>query len=171
MKIVEEALESITGYLISIKRNTINGWYELEVGIPSKWVFDENSDVRCEVLKEVEVGKIIKISPKNDDVCIDDLIFFVEFIIETNRKILEKEEELNKKLEDMKSKMEDVTKTFLIELEDLRDKSFKKLSEPPVKKSYKESKPKKTDADLNDLKPQINETTVEVISDNNVDVN
>lgn len=168
MKTVKQALELITGYLISIKRNTVNGWYELEIGMPNKWVFDENSEVSCEVLKEGTAGKLIKISPKNNNIDIDDLISFVEFIIETNRKIAEKEEELNKKLEEMKSKMEDVTKSFLTELDDLRDKSFKKLSQSSIKgnsdKEPKIRKPRTT----SDTKH--NTTEIENVEQNDVEI-
>ena len=45
MKTIDIALQPIIDYLISISRNTVKGWYELEVGIPKGWVFDENDEI------------------------------------------------------------------------------------------------------------------------------
>ena len=97
MKTVELALQPVDGYLVSIKRNTVNGWYELEVGLPVKWVFDENNEIKCEVLNKNDVGVLVKISPQNSNIVIDDLIQFVEVIIDTNQKIAEKEKEFTDK--------------------------------------------------------------------------
>ena len=90
-RVVESALKPITGNLISIKRDPVNGWYELEIGIPKEWVFDGNEIIDCKVTVESDAGKIVKIFPKNDDIIIDDLILFVDVIIETNNRIALKE--------------------------------------------------------------------------------
>ena len=45
MKIIEEALNPISGCLASIIRNTKEGWYEFEIGIPNNWVFDDNDKI------------------------------------------------------------------------------------------------------------------------------
>jgi len=128
MKAIESALEPITGYLISISRNTVNGWYEMEVGIPKGWVFNENKEIKCEVISEPEGGKIIKISPKNSKTVIDDLVLFVEIIIETNAKIAEKEKEFTNKMEEMKGVLEKEAKKFYEELDELKENSFKNLN-------------------------------------------
>jgi len=140
MKTIEAALEPITGYLISISRDTINGCYELQVGIPNNWVFDENEEVKCEVLSKADVGKLIKISPKGNDVVIDDLITFVEVIIETNKKIAEKEKQFTDKMEEMKSLLEKEAKKFYEELDELKDNSFKHLSDSFVKNLHSDEK-------------------------------
>jgi hypothetical protein len=140
MKTIEAALEPITGYLISISRDTINGWYELQVGIPNNWVFDENEEVKCEVISKADVGKLIKISPKDNDVVIDDLITFVEVIIETNKKIAEKEKQFTDKMEEMKSLLEKEAKKFYEELDELKDNSFKHLNDNFVKNLHSEEK-------------------------------
>ena len=53
MKPVETAFEPVNGYISSITRNTINGWYEIEIGIPKGWVFDENKEIKCEIITEL----------------------------------------------------------------------------------------------------------------------
>jgi len=92
MKTVESILQSISRYLISIKRNTINGWYEMEMGLPIKWVFESNSKIKCDVLTKNSVGVIVKISPQSTDITVDDLIEFVKVIIEINEKLQERKE-------------------------------------------------------------------------------
>jgi phenylalanyl-tRNA synthetase alpha subunit len=152
METIESILESVNGYLLSIKRNTVNGWYELEVGIPKKWVFGETNDVKCETLNESAEGKLLKISPKHDKIIIDDLISFVDAIILTNEKIAEKEKQFTDKMEEMKGVLEKEAKKFYEELDELKENSFKTLTndlEKVTKKSgeKKESKNKKPKPD------------------------
>ena len=129
MKTIESILEPITGYLFSITRDTLHGWYELEIGISKGWVFNENKEIKCEVLNENENGKLIKISPKKHDIVVDDLIAFVELIIETNKKITEKEKEFADKMADMKKTLEEEAKQFYKELDELKENSFKNLND------------------------------------------
>lgn len=129
MKTIESILEPITGYLFSITRNTLHGWYDLEIGIPKGWVFNENKEIKCEVLDENDNGKLIKISPKKHDVVVDDLVAFVELIIETNKRITEKEKEFSDKMADMKKNLEEEAKQFYKELEELKENSFKNLND------------------------------------------
>lgn len=128
MKTVESKLNPITGYLISIKRDTVNGWYNMEIGLPKSWVYNNNEKIECEVLNEKSEGKIIKISPKSEEIELDDLISFVKVIIETNEKIAEKEEEFKKRMEDMKIRLEDEAKKFYTELDELKETSFKNIN-------------------------------------------
>ena len=140
MKTIEAALEPITGHLISISRNTVNGWYELQVGIPNNWEFSENEEISCEILEKTGAGKLLKISPKNEAVVIDDLVAFVELIIETNKKIAEKEKQFTDKMEEMKSKLEEEAKKFYKELDELKENSFKNLSDSFVKNLHGDEK-------------------------------
>jgi hypothetical protein len=124
MKTIETLIEPITGYLISITRNAMEGWYELQIGIPKGWVFNENKEIKCEILNEAESGKIIKISPKNPDIVIDDLISFVGIIMETNKKIAEKEKEFTDRMTTMKENLEKEVKAYYEELDKMRADSF-----------------------------------------------
>ena len=133
MKTIELALEPIIGYLISIKRDFINGWFELEVGLPKNWVYDNNKIIECEVLNQSDSGKIVKISPKNLDVSVDDLISFLEIVIETNNRIAEKEKEFTDKMNEMKVHLESEAKKFYKELDELKDNSFKHNNDNFVK--------------------------------------
>jgi len=144
MKVIENALEPITGYLMSIKRNALNGWYELEIGIYSSWVFDENNEIKCEVISESKEGKLIRISPKNNGIVIDDLVAFVEVIIETNKKIADKEKQFTDKMAEMKGMLEMEAKKFYGELEELKVNSFKNINDSFVKNLHTEGERKET---------------------------
>jgi hypothetical protein len=126
MKPIHEQLISTDGYITSFIRNTIKGWWELEVGLPTSWVFDENSKIGCEIILENEIGKLIKIFPKKNNVVIDDLIAFVEIVIETNERIAEKEKQFTDKMQEMKGILEQEAKKFYQELDELKENSFKK---------------------------------------------
>jgi len=144
MKTIDIALQPIIDYLISITRNTQKGWFELEIGVPKGWVFDENDEISCEILSKLSEGSIVKIFPKNPDVLIDDLVAFVEVIIDTNKKIADKEKEFTSRMEEMKGKLEEEAKKFFEELDELKQNSFKKNSDNFVekKKETRGRKPK-----------------------------
>ena len=124
MGIVENALMPVAGCLYSITRDTSNGWYVLEIGVPAKWVYKENDYIGCEVLEENEDGKLLKVFPKTDKIVLDDLINFVIIIISTNKRIAEKEAEFQLQMEQVKKELEKNASKFYEELENLREKSF-----------------------------------------------
>lgn len=128
MKDIENKLSLLEGYLLSIKRNTINGWYELEIGLPKNWIYKSNKIVKCDTIKKTEAGNLIKISPIKNNVYIDDLISFVELIIETNSKIAEKEKQFTSQMDQVKKDLENKAKEFYKELDELREKSFDKFN-------------------------------------------
>jgi hypothetical protein len=162
MKPIQAALASTDGYITSFKRNTVEGWWEIEIGLPQAWVFDENDKIKCEVLAEAEMGKLIKISPKNSKVVIDDLILFVEIIIATNQRIAEKEKQFTDKMAEMKGMLEQEAKKFYKELDELKETSFKKVGENFVKglqttekkpRKPRTPKPKVTDGEVTNTTP------------------
>lgn len=142
MKTIETALSKVDGYLISISRDTVKGWYEIEIGLPAGWVFDENDKIGCEVLIDEDEGKLIRISSKVEDIVIDDLIGFLEIIIETNERIAVKEKQFTDKMEEMKRELEEKARNYYKELDDLKDESFKKVGDEFVESLETETKPK-----------------------------
>jgi hypothetical protein len=144
MKTIDSALQPITGFLFSITRDTVNGWYEIEIGLPKGWVFDENDEIKCEILNKTDAGSLVKISPKKSDILIDDLVSFVEIIIQTNKRIAEKEKEFTDKMEEMKTALEKEARKFYEELDELKENSFKRVNENFVteKKETRGRKPK-----------------------------
>ena len=129
MKEIETILEPITGYLVSITRNPMKGWYEMEVGVPINWVFNENNEIDVEVVQETETGRLLKIIPKNQNVAVDDLVLFVRIVISTNKKIADKELEFKAEMEAMKKGLERKASDFFKELDELKENSFKKLND------------------------------------------
>lgn len=129
MSLVEGKLKIISKNLISITRNTVKGWYELEIGIPSSWAFNGNEGIDCDIISENDAGKLLKISPKNKNVIVDDLMLFVRRIIETNEEIAEKEKIFTRRMEDMKKKLEKEAEKFYNDLEKLKKTSFEAVSD------------------------------------------
>jgi len=140
MGVIENALNPVAGHLISMSRNPMKGWYEIEVGVYKSWVYDSNKDIDCEVIAEDEDGKLLKIFPKHNKISVDELIRFVELIIETNERIAEKEREFAREMEKMKEMLEQKAKTFYTELDSLKDSSFKNLS-ANLERGFMEIKP------------------------------
>ena len=129
MKELEQILLPISNNFVSLTRNPMKGWYELRIGIPNKWAFSENNEIDIEVEDETEIGKVLNISPKNESIVADDLVLFAQIIVETNRKIAERELEFKQQLEDKKKGLEAMAKEFFKELDELKENSFKKISD------------------------------------------
>lgn len=127
MGIIANTLEPTDGYIMSFKRNTVDGWWEAEIGLPKNWVFNNSKNIKCEVLDESDIGKLVKISPQVNTVLIDDLISFIEIIMETNQKIAEKEKQFTDKMDEMKKLLEKEAKQFYEELDKLKENSFNKI--------------------------------------------
>jgi hypothetical protein len=143
MKEIETILEPITGYLVKIIRNPQEGWYEMEVGIPNDWVFNENNEIGVEVITETDLGKILKIFPKSQGIGIDDLVLYVIIVINTNKKIAEKQEEFKRQLQEMKRGIEERATEYFKQMDELKENSFKKLSDNFLEGLAKVKKPRK----------------------------
>lgn len=143
MKTVESILDPISSYLISMTRNTIEGWYELEIGIPKLWAYDQNNEIGIEMISKTDEGNVLKIFPKNRDVVIDDLFAFVKVIIETNEKIAEKEIEFSEEMQEMKNLLEQKAQKFYKEIDELKDNSFKNANDNFTKNLHSVSEEKK----------------------------
>ena len=144
METIESKLKGVSGYLMSVYRNSKDGWYEIEIGLPIKWVIKETSEINCEVIQETDKGKILKISPKpNSGVIVDDLIDFLSYVVETNKRVSDKEDQLKEIIATEKKAIEDKLKTYLDELENIKVSSFddykkpEKVTEEPVEKKVK----------------------------------
>ena len=127
MSVIQNALKPFEAYLISLSRNTVDGWYELEFGIPAKWVYSENKEIKCEVVVEDNEYRLLKIIPKTQKVTVDDLLNFFHIISETNEKISQREDEFKKRVERFKEEIEGETKKFYDELDLLKENSFKNI--------------------------------------------
>lgn len=144
--IVEERLKPIDGYLMAINRNTEMGWYELEVGIPSTWIFRGSKTIECTTIASNDTYKLVKIAPQEtaDYVVIDELIEFVTIIITTNMVIMEKENEFKRQMDLEKLALEEKVKSYYNEVENLKVNSFTNFEEknipPPVSKKVRVSK-------------------------------
>lgn len=124
MAIVEETLKPLDGYLFAIKRDTVNGWYYLEVGLPKSWIYRGNDIIDCVKLNEWNAGNLIKVTPKVEGITLDDLIKFTQLILDTNAKILEKVHEFEEKIKQVKESLNADKIGFNKELDDLREQSF-----------------------------------------------
>lgn len=134
MGIIEEILKPISSYLMSFDRNTTKGWYELKIGLPIKWVFDDGDVIECDVLEETKIGRVLKVFPSpvsEDDVpaSIDDLVEFAQIIIKTNENIALKEKEFSDRMNEVKVSLEKEAKKFYTELDELKVNSFKTMTD------------------------------------------
>lgn len=130
MKQLEKILSKVDGYLISIKRDTQNGYYILEVGLPPKWKYKSKGDIECETIVDTEDGILLNLFPKNDTVVVDDLIEFLSKIIDFNKKFLKKEEEFNNEIANVKEGLQKKIQEFYDGLDSFKESFFDDTKEP-----------------------------------------
>lgn len=123
--IIQETLNPLSEYLISMERDTFNGWFELNIGIPNKWVLFETEEIKTSIVSENNVGKLVKIKPTSEDIAVDDLYRFLGVIIDNNNKIAEKEKEFIAEMENVKNSLAEKEKRFYDELEEMKKNAFK----------------------------------------------
>lgn len=146
---INEKLEPIERNFFKLYRNIEKGWYEVEIGLPAKWVFKNNKVIECELVNESDVGKMIIVRPKraNNGVLADELIEFVQLIVNINQEIADREEEFDIKMEQEKKKIEEVVGGFYEKMDVLRKESFEKFGEdfedvePPAPVKSKRGRP------------------------------
>ena len=151
MKPLEEQLSKIEGFLMGIERNVIKGRYELTVGIPAKWVYKSTKNIECEELGKSEEGSLIKIFANKDNIVIDDLIEFVNIIIDTNQQIAKMQAEHQKAMEEATQKMVEQELAFGEQIDTLADTSFEKMKAEQKKIGNEEEK------EDTDLKTEVEE--------------
>jgi hypothetical protein len=127
MKPLQEALNKIDGYLLSLERDVMKGQYELKVGIPKNWVYESTDNVECEVLKSTKQGDLVKIFSIKEDIVIDDLIEFINIIIDTNQQIAEMEKKHKEEQDDAILKMEEEEVAFKEKIVTMAKNSFESM--------------------------------------------
>lgn len=147
---IQKKLEEIDGYLISIKRNIDTSMYELEVGFRKNWVFKSTEDIECDIKVESDNGTLLIISGKHNEITIDDLIEFVNKVIETNGKITEMQKKFEAEMEAEKEKLADKIVEFEATLDEVKETSFNKKEEPKQKRKSKKTTEKNSDLSIED---------------------
>lgn len=124
---IENTLKPLIGYFVSLERNTMEGWFELKIGLPIDWEYRSNNNIECELLNDTKDGKLLKIKPKKSNISSDDLIEFAILIVQINEEIAKKEKEFEKKMKKYKENLEKEVNKFYDELDEKRKKSFEKF--------------------------------------------
>lgn len=133
MGTVQKKLETLDGYLIRIERNPEIGAYYIVVGIEDGWVYRDTDKIICEEIGSGDGGKLVKISPIDDSIILDDLFLFFEKIIEINIKIIERRKEYEMEMKKMEEMIIEKEATLYDEINQLKDISFDKTPSKPKK--------------------------------------
>lgn len=154
MKPLEKLFHKLEGKLSSIKRDTEIGRYTVEVAFPINWEYDENDDIAIEKLIETEEGVLLSLKPKSDTIVLDDLVEFINIIVETNEQLEEMKKKYDALLEEEKRILREKHENFKKEMENVKKERFK------LKNEISESKPvEKKKAE----KKEVEETTEEKV--------
>lgn len=149
MGIIQDELQKIDGFLVSIKKNPDNDTYEFEIGIPIMWQYKSNDFINVTELWSSEDAVCLKLSTDDDQVTIDDFIKFIEAVVDVNILIEEENKKLNEELQKRKSEMEELVKQKILEIEQIKKTSIESFSKDnPTNKrqsTKSESKNKKED--------------------------
>ena len=136
MGAVDKVLTKLDSYLYTIKRDTVKGWYVLEVGIPTSWTYKSTSKIECDEIGATEKMAMIKINPTEKDVLIDDLLLFATQIVSNNKKIEKMREDFENKMKEIKEKLAEEYEKFEDEIDEIEDGLFEN-NKPEKKKKEK----------------------------------
>ena len=139
MGTIEKILKKLDSYLYTIKRDTVKGWYVLEMGIPTSWTYKSTGKIECEETASTEKMAMVQINPTEVNVSIDDLLNFAIQITINNKKIEKMRNDFEKKMSEIKEQLAEEYEKFEDEIEDMEDGLFdeeKKVSKT-VKKEDK----------------------------------
>ena len=138
MRTVERILSKLDSYLYTIKRDTKNGWYVVEIGIPASWTYKSNSKIECKELGGNEKSILVQINPLDDNVSIDSLLEFAIQVVNNNKKIEKMREDFELKMNDIKVKLNEEYEKFEDEIENIEDNLFDKEETKTKKVEVKE---------------------------------
>lgn len=98
--------------------------YELYLGIPTDWVYNEKSEgVTIELIHELELNSIIKISYTDEDLTVDDVIDTAKQLISKNRELEKRKESHRLEMENLKNILIEKEKNFLEYVDKVKDNS------------------------------------------------
>lgn len=144
MGIIQDELQKIDGFLVSIVKNPDNDTYVFEIGIPINWQYKSNDFINVNELWSSEEAVCLKLSTDDDQVTIDDFIKFIEAIIDVNILIEEENKKLEVELQKRKAEMEELVQQKILEIEQIKKSSIDSFSKdnPINKKQSTKSEPK-----------------------------
>lgn len=139
MGAVNKILSKLDSYLYTIKRDTVKGWYVLEVGVPSSWTYKSTSKINCEETGSTEKMCMIQINPNEDsDITIDELLVFAVQIVDNNKRIEKMREDFESKMLEIKEKLAEEYEKFEVEIEGVEDNLFDEKTKKTLKVDNKE---------------------------------
>lgn len=117
--IVQEQLEKVKEYLISIENDYETDSWVIKVGLPAKWVVNNNDLINISIITEMNEGKIISIRPISPNITIDVLLEFISLIIKTNQAIIDRQKEFALEVKKMEEEIAEKTKGYFNEINKL----------------------------------------------------
>jgi len=153
MKPLEKKFSKIDGYLVSIKRDYDKGQYMLEIGIPKDWAYQSTDKIECEVLNKTPHGDFVKIYGIDNEIVIDDLIEFVNIIIDTNQQIKKMQDDFDKQIEKSKADLKKQMEDFYEKIEILKETSFEEMEKR--QKEIQKKKDKDEDDQVDSLEQEM----------------
>ena len=130
---IQETFNSIKEFLLLMEADPMNGWYTFQIGLPVKWICSGNHLIQCDIIAKTNEGVVYKLSPKDDSVTIDMLISFVEYIMEINYKIEEKEKLFEEEKIRLQEMLSDKLGKSYTELTELKENSLQLFGNQPKK--------------------------------------
>jgi len=126
MRTIERILSKLDSYLYTIKRDTKNGWYVLEIGVPASWTYKSTNIIECKELGGNEKSVLVQINPTEKGVSVDSLLDFAVQVVNNNKKVEKMREDFELKMNDIKVKLEEEYEKFEDEIENIEDSLFEK---------------------------------------------
>jgi ABC-type Fe3+-citrate transport system substrate-binding protein len=96
--------------------------YELFMGIPNDWKYSGNGkDVNIDLVHEMELNSMIKISSPDESYTIDDIIEVAKLLVQKNKELEKRKEEHRKEMEQLAKMLIEKEKNFLEYIDTVTD--------------------------------------------------
>ncbi len=150
MGLIQDELQKIDGFLISISKNPDNDTYIFDVGFPKNWEFASNEFINVEKVNESDDGVWLKLTTESDSITFDEFVEYIKMVVEFNILIEGEKQKLEEELLKRKQEMEEMYKNKFIEIEQKKDelKGFNILNN---KKSENKSSNNKSKSKTNGI--------------------
>jgi hypothetical protein len=141
MRAVEKALHKLEGRIAQIKRNPNTAKYEIQVAFPKNWHFQSTKNFELENILGSENGVLLNLSTSSDEISIDDMLDYIQQIVDTNEAIEREEKALEEQMEAEKKAIE---KKFLESYKKIQKMKEQGLKSKQSSKTTRKKQPKKT---------------------------
>lgn len=118
----KELFQDVEDWFWKLEFNPETQSYELYLGIPNDWVYNQNTEeIKIELIHQLEDNSIIKIYYTDGDFTVDDVLDTAKLLISKNKELEKRKEAHREEMERLKNLLIEKEKNFLEYIDTVKD--------------------------------------------------